>query len=51
MLRPLRSCMAARAEAVAIAEAISGQLYLAVLLARLVAMEIASRRGDQPADD
>jgi len=40
-----------RAEAVAIAESISGQLYLAVLLARLVAMEIASRRGDQPADD
>ena len=33
-----------RADALAIAEAITGQLYLAVLLARLVALEIAGRR-------
>ncbi|MCH2171977.1 potassium channel family protein [Myxococcota bacterium] len=33
-----------KAEALTIAEAITGQLYLAVLLARLVAMEISSRR-------
>ena len=33
-----------RAEALAISEAIAGQLFLAVLLARLVALEIASRR-------
>ena len=33
-----------KAEALAIAEAITGQLYLAVLLARLVAMEISTRR-------
>ncbi|MCS5637506.1 MAG: ion channel [Myxococcota bacterium] len=43
--------LTARAEAVAVAEAISGQLYLAVLLARLVAMEIVSRRGTQRGDD
>lgn len=35
-----------RANALVIAEAIAGQLYLAVLLARLVALEIASRRRD-----
>ncbi len=35
-----------RADALAIAEAIAGQLYLAVLLARLVAMEIAHRQQD-----
>ena len=34
-----------RAEALAIAEAVTGQLYLAVLLARFVAMEIAGRRA------
>jgi len=34
-----------RAEALAVAEAVTGQLYLAVLLARLVAMEIAGRRA------
>ena len=34
-----------RAEALAIAEAVTGQLFLAVLLARLVAMEIAGRRA------
>ncbi len=33
-------------ESLAIAEAIAGQLFLAVLLARFVAMEIAARRGD-----
>ena len=43
--------LTARAEAVAVAEAISGQLYLAVLLARLVGMEMASRRGTQGGDD
>lgn len=36
--------LTARAEALAIAEAITGQLYVAVLLARLVAMQIADRR-------
>jgi len=35
-----------RGESLAIAEAITGQLYLAVLLARLVAMEIAVRRNE-----
>ncbi len=35
-----------RADALAIAEAIAGQLYLAVLLARLVAMEISRHRAD-----
>ena len=35
-----------RANALVIAEAIAGQLYLAVLLARLVALEIASRRQE-----
>ena len=38
--------LTARANALAIAEAIAGQLYLAVLVARLVALEIASRRRD-----
>ena len=38
--------MTPRADALAIAEAIAGQLYLAVLLARLVALEIAGRRRD-----
>ena len=37
--------LTARGEALAIAEAITGQLYLAVLLARLVAMEITRRRA------
>ena len=37
--------LTARAEALAIAEAVTGQLYLAVLLARFVAMEIAGRRA------
>jgi len=36
--------LTARAEALAIAEAITGQLYVAVLLARLVAMQIADRK-------
>jgi hypothetical protein len=35
-----------RGESLAIAEAITGQLYLAVLLARFVAMEIAVRRNE-----
>ena len=37
--------LTARGEALAIAEAITGQLYLAVLLARLVAMEVTRRRA------
>ena len=35
-----------KSEALAVAEAITGQLYLAVLLARLVAMEIVGRRAE-----
>jgi hypothetical protein len=35
-----------RGESLAIAEAITGQLYVAVLLARFVAMEIATRRNE-----
>ena len=36
-----------KAEALAIAEAVAGQLYLAVLLARLVATEIANRTKNE----
>jgi hypothetical protein len=35
-----------RGESLAIAEAIAGQLYITVLLARFVAMEIAARRSE-----
>ena len=35
-----------RGESLAIAEAIAGQLYITVLLARFVAMEIAGRRSE-----
>ena len=37
-----------RAESVATAEAVAGQLYIAVLLARFVAIDIAARRGPGP---